>query len=270
MCKEEEAATQAEKAKEETLTPCFFKGAQRRVAPLLVPFASGATNTSTPSVQLPSCGTGERSACEGTSKGGSSSSMASQFASASRLWQDARTLPIPRDTSVQGVESPGTVLSNALRYRKTEMLTPYKPSAWHSRLERHGLLGRYPNLHHSLMHGFDLGIPSISQTYVPANNPSIYKLPREYEEIVDKEFQKGRYIGPFSRADLESVMGPFQSSPLSLVPKLGKPGKFHAVHDFSHPRQTSTNLISSINSAICSQDFPCTWGTFSTICLIIY
>ena len=150
------------------------------------------------------------------------------------------------------------------------MLTPYKPSAWRSRLERHGLLGRYPNLYHSLMHGFDLGIPSISQTYVPANNPSIYKLPREYEEIVDKEFQKGRYIGPFSRADLESIIGPFQSSPLSLVPKPGKPGKFRAVHDFSHPRQTSTNPIPSINSAINSQDFPCTWGMFSTICLIIY
>ena len=122
---------------------------------------------------------GEMSVCEGTSKGGSSASTASQFASASRFWQDARTLPIPHDTSVQDVESPGTALSNVLRYRKTEMLTPYKPSTWCSRLERHGLLGRYPNLHHSLMHGFDLGIPSISQTYIPANNPSIYKLPRD-------------------------------------------------------------------------------------------
>lgn len=87
---------------------------------------------------------------------------------------------------------------------------------------------------------------------------------------MEKEFRKGRYIGPFSRAELESVIGPFQSSPLSLVPKPGKPGKYRGVHDFSHPRQPSTNPISSINSAINAHDFPCTWGTFSTICLIIF
>jgi hypothetical protein len=160
--------------------------------------------------------------------------------------------------------------NNVLKHRRTEPLTPYKPSAWRSQLDRHGLLEKYPNLHHSLTHGFNLGIPSISKTYVPANNPSINKLPAEYEEIVEKEFQKGRYIGPFSRKELEAIIGPFQSSPLSLVPKPGKPGKYRAVHDFSHPRQSSTNPISSINSTISSHNFPCTWGTFSTICLIIF
>ena len=89
------------------------------------------------------------------------------------------------------------------------------------------------------MHGFNLGIPSISQSYVPANSLTIYKLPVEYEEIVEKEFCKGRYLGPFSQAELESIIGHFQSSPLSLVPKPRKPGKFRGVHDFSHPRQLS-------------------------------
>jgi len=160
--------------------------------------------------------------------------------------------------------------SSVLRCRRTEPITPYKLSEWRSQLDRHGLLEKYPNLHHSLTHGFDLGIPSISRTYVPNNNPSINKFPAEYEKIVEKEFQKGRYIGPFSRKELEAIIGPFQSSPLSLVPKPGKPGKYCAVHDFSHPHQPSTNPISSINSTISSHDFPCTWGTFSTICLIIY
>ena len=117
---------------------------------------------------------------------------------------------------------------------------------------------------------FDLGIPSISQSYVPTNSSSINKLPAEYEEIVEKEFLRGRYLGPFSQAELESIIGPFQSSPLSLVPKPGKPGKFRGVHDFSHPRQSSTNPVSSINSAINAHDFPCTWGTFSTVSLIIF
>ena len=115
-----------------------------------------------------------------------------------------------------------------------------------------------------------MGIPSIPQTYIPSNSPSINKYPEAYKEIVEKEFQKGRYIRPFSRVKLESIIGPFQSSLLSLIPKPRKLGKFHAVHDFSHPHPPCTNPVSSINSAIKSHDFPCTWGTFSTICLIIH
>ena len=212
-----------EKAEARTRTPRFFKGAQQRKVPCLCRLP-----------QAPQAQIHQMHSIEETSRGDSSSSTVSQCASVSRHWQAAQTHPIPHDISVQGVESLGMELSSGLRHRRTEMLTPYRPSAWRSQLERHGLLGIYHNLYHSLMHGFDLGIPSISQTYVPANSPSIYKLPREYEEIVDKEFQKGRSIGPFLRADLESILGPFQSSPLSLVPKPGKPGKFCAVHDFSH------------------------------------
>ena len=119
------------------------------------------------------------------------------------------------------------------------------------------------------MHGFDLGVPSISQSYIPTNSSSINKLPAEYERIVEKEFHRGRYLGPFSQAELESIIGPFQFSPLSLVPKCGKPGKFHGVHDFSHPCHSSTNQVST-NSAINAHDFPFPWGTFSIISLIIF
>ena len=155
----------------------------------------------------------------------------------------------------------------------TEKLThlpPYKLDAWCRQLERHGLLGRYPDLYLSLIQGFDVGVPSIQQTYIPPNSSLVNKYLEVYEEIVETEFWKGRYLGPFSKAELKSLIGPFQSSPLSLVTKPGKPGKYHMVHDFSHLRSTCTNLVQSINSAINSQDFPCTWGTFSTICLVIY
>ena len=250
--------------------PHFFKGAQRHVALLPVSYAWDAMNTTMPNVMPPSSGMGERPAYKGTNMGGSSSSMDYHFVSASRPWQGAQTYPTPLDMSAWGAESWDMVPNNVLRHRRTEPLTLYKPSVWCSQLDRHSLLEKYLNLHHSLTHGFNLGIHSISRTYVPANNPSINKLPAEYEEIVEKEFQKGQYISPFSRKELEAMIGPFQSSPLSLVPKLGKPGKYRVVHDFSHPCQSSTNPNSSINSTISSHDFPCTWGTFSTICLIIY
>jgi hypothetical protein len=64
------------------------------------------------------------------------------------------------------------------------------------------------------------------------------------------------------------VLGPFQTSPLSLVPKISKPGKYRAVHNFSHPHDMQPNMA-SINSHINSDNFPCTWGTFTTVSLLV-
>ena len=204
------------------------------------------------------------------SRGGSSPWTASPSASVSKPQLDVQTPRTPPDTRVQVVESLATEPSLVLLHRKLNPLTPYNPDAWLGQLKYHSILDKYPSLYHSLTHGFNFGIPSISQTYTPSNNPSIYKYPEAYNEIVENEFWKGRYIGPFSQAELEALIGPFQSSPLSLVDKPGKPGKYRAVHDFSHPHLSNKNPIPSINSAISSHDFPCTWGTFSTVCLIIY
>jgi len=160
--------------------------------------------------------------------------------------------------------------SSALRHRRHNPLTPYQPDAWLEQLKFFNLFEKYLNLYYSLVHGFNVGVPIILQTYVPPNNPFILKHPEVYNKIVENEFRKKRYIGPFSQAKLKALIGPFQSLPLSLVPKPGKPGKYRGVHDFSHPHSLGQSLISSINSAIDSHDFPCTWGTFSTVCLIIY
>ena len=264
------ASPRTAKEKEKAPTPSFFNQAQWGVAPPPVPFVWDATNMNTQNAQRQSYGTERRLSYKGTSKGGSSSSTDSQFASISKPWGDVKTLHTRPDTSAQDAGCQGTVPSAVLRHRKTNPLTPYKPDTWHRQLERHDLLGRYPNLYLSLTKGFDVGVPSIQQTYIPPNSSLINKYPEIYEEIVETEFQKGRYLGPFSRVELESLIRPFQSSPLSLVTKPGKPGKYRMVHDFSHPRSPCTNPVESINSAINSHNFPCTWGTFSTICLIVY
>ena len=47
-----------------------------------------------------------------------------------------------------------------------------------------------------------------------------------------------------------------------------KPGIFWAVHNFSHPHNPSP-YATSINLHIDCDDFPCTWGTFSTVALLI-
>ncbi|SRR6266702_1578576 len=69
----------------------------------------------------------------------------------------------------------------------------------------------------------------------------------QVERAKNATFATGQYIGPFMREQVEANLGPFQTSPLSLVPKTSKPGKFQAVHNFSHlhnplPEATSINL----------------------------
>ena len=155
----------------------------------------------------------------------------------------------------------------ALADRKIKATTSYEAAVWHEELSKHGLEGRYPSLVKGINHGFHLGIPPILQTYTPRNNMSIDLHHNAYAENVDKEFQAGRYLGPYSRNEVEDLIGPFQSSPLSLCPKPDKPDKFRAVHDFSFPRNPTEPP--SINSSINASDYPCTWGTFEAISLVI-
>ncbi|CAA7258927.1 unnamed protein product [Cyclocybe aegerita] len=107
----------------------------------------------------------------------------------------------------------------------------------------------------------------IKRTFAPANKSSIDTFSEEYNHNVQIEFERGRYIGPASCAEVEALLGPFQTSPLSVIPKPAKPGKFRLIQNLSYPLKAID--ITSINSGINSNQFPCTWGTFSVICLLI-
>lgn len=102
---------------------------------------------------------------------------------------------------------------SVLSYRKTHPRTPLNAREWELALERTGLATRYPLLVSGLMNGFYVNAPIISRTFTPPNSPSLDQLKDHFNTIVDNEFRKERYIGPFSRTDLESLIGPFQSSP---------------------------------------------------------
>ena len=181
----------------------------------------------------------------------------------------ARPACTSNDTSALAAETRITALKDALERRKSKALTPYKVDAWESLLLQCNLLVKYPNLVSSLLKGFDAGIQPIYTTFTPPNSPTLLQHPEAYQDMVTNEFTKGRYIGPCTRSEVESLIGPFQSSPLSWVPKPGKPGKYRAVHNFSFPR-SPTPTSSSINRSIDPNSFPCTWGTFATVCFTIF
>lgn len=168
--------------------------------------------------------------------------------------------------------------SAVISQRRRTPRTPLKADAWEEYLIKSGLIARYPLLPRSLRSGFFIGVLSISHTFTPPNRPAVHEYADAFQTIIQKEIEAGRYLGPFTRLQIENSIGPFQSSPLSLVPKAGKPGKFRLTQNLSHPRSplvllsspSSPITISSINSSIEASDFPCTWGTFTVVSLWLY
>ena len=160
--------------------------------------------------------------------------------------------------------------ADALTLRKHQPRTPYKADAWQRALQEAGLLVRFPSIPTGLREGFIVGYPTISRVQSPPNSTTIALYTSEFNDVVNKEISKGRYIGPLLFSDITNLIGPFQTSPLSMIPKPSRLGKFRLIQNFSFPIEVSPCFPSpSINHAIDTALFPCTWGKFSTIYLLI-
>ncbi|KAF7343054.1 Reverse transcriptase/ribonuclease H [Mycena venus] len=168
-------------------------------------------------------------------------------------------------TNARVAARPITELRTALIERGSKPLTPLVASAWESALHSTGLISRYPSIPNGLRHGFNISIPIIRSTITPPNSSSLGDHLKPFADVVQSEFAAQRYIGPFSRTELESAIGPFQSSPLSMVPKSHELEKMRLVQNYSFPRSPHGDHT-SINYHINSDDFPCTWGTFNAMC----
>lgn len=200
----------------------------------------------------------------------SSCEMVVRFAATGNVHLDAVPLLTTPGTSVQVVWQPLMELKHVIERRKLEPVTPYKADAWQAQLQRAGLIDRYAHLPEGFRHGFTLNFPYIKTTQSPPNKDSIVTYAQEFQSIIDAEIQKGRYIGPFTDKEVESLIGPFQSSPMSIIPKPGRPGRFHVIQDYSFPHTTSIVYPNpSINSYINPDNFPSTWGTFHVVSLLI-
>jgi len=141
----------------------------------------------------------------------------------------------PTGTNVQVVGAPnmGPItahLHNQLAtWLRSRVQTPYHPEAWKYFVTLHNLISLYAHIPLSLTNGFFVRAPALATTFTPPNHPSIILNYSAFQSIIEVEFTKGCYIGPFSLTALESLIGPFQSSPLSIVPKPVKPGKFRLI-----------------------------------------
>lgn len=179
----------------------------------------------------------------------------------------ARTNPPATFTNAPVVVNHPTVPSNAISQRRRKPTTPLVADQWEKDLIASHLLSSYHLIPNFIRHGAYAGIPHILQSFTPPNKESTETLSTIFNDIIRAEFNKGRYLGPFSQEELVREIGPFQSSPLSLVPKSGKPGKYRLIQNLSYPHTNTPTP--SINAHLNSDDFPCTWGTFHTVCTLI-
>ncbi len=190
-----------------------------------------------------------------------------RFASTGTDQSDANTL-IPAATSAPAVGTRPMEPSTVLMHRKSNSVTPLHPHAWLARLSAADLLDRYPTIYNGLSFGFNIGIPPIHMTFTPLNNSSIDLFRSQFDKMVKHEFDANRYIGLFTKEQIEDLIGPFQISPLSLIPKPHMLDELQLIQNYSFPRSPSVHH-SSINYFISSDDFPCTWGTFNVMCFKI-
>jgi hypothetical protein len=247
----------------------FFRKVQVPKAVQLAPYALETVPTTLQNVHWTTSGMAPKPDAEETKMGKSSTPPAKLSASIGNNPKGAQPETTTTDTNVQAVEDRIMELNIVLMLRKSNVLTPYKAQAWQQLLSHYNLLDKYPCLSHQIQYGFDAGICSISKTFTPENSPTLHTHSDEYFQILDRELSTGHYIGPLSQFEVEHLLGPFQTSPLSLVPKSGRSGRCHAVHNFSYPHSSSPTIL-SINYTIDSNLFPCTWGTFSTLCYLVW
>ena len=229
--------------------------------------ASGDTDTALENVGPPRCGTAKGQPVLGRRQERFSASMESSSVRTGNVPADVGKWTKATSTSVQAVGQPSTVPTPA-NTRRPEIRTPLVAAEWKAALDAAHISHRYPQIPRFITYGADAGIGSISTTFAPPNHPSIIAHQEVFHDIVNMEFQKGRYWGPFSRTELEDIIGPFQTSPLSLIPKPGKPGKFRLIQNLSYPRNVKDIL--SINSSIETDLYPCTWGTFATVATLVW
>ena len=134
----------------------------------------------------------------------------------------------------------------------SKIIHPYNAYAFEQLLAKHDLSPAYPLLVHQLRHSFSLGIfPKIQQTVI---HPNLLFPPTSIKAIykyIDKEVGAGRTSGPYSQAEVESILrGPFVSSPFTVAfqpqgPNL--PEKIHVCHNLSKASKSFPPANSFIN-----------------------
>jgi len=147
------------------------------------------------------------------------------------------------------------------------VVTPLDVDALTDALDALCMLGDWQTVINGLRLGFDTGASiHIKDTLICDNHSSCNLDPSFIDRYIISEQAADRYSPPYEPSELESIIGPFRTSPLGLVPKPHS-DSFRMIQDLSFPRNDP--LVTSVNSSINTDDFPTAWGTFDDTCRLI-
>jgi hypothetical protein len=207
------------------------------------PSAWADINTTSTVVQQPARGTiNTKHIRTGKDRAFSPKRTTSNYARPGRDPTDASSITTP-STTAPVVDPHPTEPTNALARRICFPTTPYKPDAWETALQAANLLRRFSHIPLGFRNGFIINFPRISRVQIPPNKDSVALHHIEFAKTLDKEIVKNRYLGPFTASLLTILIGPFQTSPISIVPKPGCPEKFKLIQNFSYPISPSPNSL---------------------------
>lgn len=254
----------------DTVSRRIFPLAQARQPAPLVPYAWAETNTTSERVQKIQHGMDPLPSPSVSVANWSHAATVHQSVSIGNYPGDAAATATMLDTFALDVVKPLTELRHALELRKCNALTPYHPDIWEEYLCKAGVLRHHEHIIVGLRAGFHLDFPDITTTQTPPNHNSLIDHNMAFKKSVHNEILKGRYIGPASKATIEALIGPFQTSPMAIMPKPGRPDKYRILQNFSFPlRPSPATPNPSINSFVISDNFPTTWGTFTVTSLLL-
>ena len=100
-------------------------------------------------------------------------------------------------------------LTTVLRCRGLQAQIPYKPDAWEQVLTLADSDHCFHSIPDGLRFGFIIDFPNISSIQSPPNSSSVLTYVSELKNIVQKEVDKGRYIGPIPLPTILSALGPY-------------------------------------------------------------
>lgn len=152
---------------------------------------------------------------------------------------------------------------------RNRIVTPYNADAIESLLAQHNLLDQHPDLALKLRSGFPMGdFPPLHQSVIFPNYVSDPAHTAFIDDYFDEEETSGRMSGPFSREEVEAILGPFQCSPCSVNsqdqgPDL--PPKLRVVRNLSK----GSSVHPSTNDFIDSSKFPTRFGSAAEVAKII-
>jgi hypothetical protein len=143
-------------------------------------------------------------------------------------------------------------------------VTPLLADAWEHKLRNCALHDKFSDIVHSIRFGFKMGIwTTITTTYTPPNHASATSAPVAVLKYIHNQLALGHYSGPYSRNSQESLIGPFCTSLLSIIPKSN--GLECIIQDLS----AGDSKHPLVNSKISPNVFLTKWGLHKKVVPIV-